>query len=176
MACCGATKGMSSGGIEMEGPEPELNPWPPNPPTLAAGRVRSISARDCQQGKKVFNAMSGNAWGCSPASRLSISWRTSLSKMFRSLHTSTTLLNFPWISAEAPLYPTDAASAMKGEKAVRKSSLCRALDCCTTSVDGLAATQRCLQTRQLTIGKINHVQPLRAREILELGQPQVDRL
>ena len=96
--------------------------------------------------------------------------------MLRSLHTSTTLLNFPWTSAEAPLYATDAASAIKGEKAFRKSSLCRALDCCTTSVDGLAATQSCLQNHQLTIGKVNHVQPLRAWEVSELGQPQVDRL
>ena len=28
----------------------------------------------------------------------------------------------------------------------------------------------------LTVGEVNHVEPLGARQVLELGQPQVDRL
>ena len=45
-----------------------------------------------------------------------------------------TLLSFACISAEAPLYAIEVASAMAGENAMMKSSLCLIRDCCATSV------------------------------------------
>lgn len=51
-----------------------------------------------------------------------------------SFQTSTTRRSFACISAGAPLYARAVASAITGEKAIIKSSLCLIRDCCATSV------------------------------------------
>lgn len=64
-----------------------------------------------------------------PSMRLSMAAWIGASKIALSFHTSTTRLSFDWISAAAPLYAMDIASATTGAKAMMKSSLCRILDC-----------------------------------------------
>lgn len=85
--------------------------------------------------------MQGSKSGHLPANFASKSCSMSLSKILRSFQTSTTLFSLAWTSTGAPLYATAVASAMKGENALTKSSLWRALDCCVTSIgEGCVST------------------------------------
>ena len=68
-----------------------------------------------------------------PSMRASMASKMVGSNISRCLHTSTDRRSFCCTSFVAPLYAMAVASAMMGEKAIRKSSFLLAFDCWATS-------------------------------------------
>lgn len=115
-----------------------------------------------------------------------------ISKICLCLQTSTTLRSFCCTSFVAPLYAHAVASAMTGEKATRKSSLRRALDCWATStIPQVISIQTAISISifrilsfsnsvarvvcMRTVCQVYQVQSLIAPRILQTLQPQLAR-